>query len=317
MQSRDKGERAARPPASVPSPVASLAILPFVNISADPENEYFSDGMTEQLINALIKVERLKVPARTTVFALKGKDLSIQEIGRRLGVDSVLEGSVQKAASQLRINVRLVRTSDGNALWSEQYDRELKDVFAVQDEISRKIVETLQVRLTPLEAQSLARAPTDDTEAYDLYLKGRRLFFLGGRRNVGNAREIFSRAIERDPDFALAYAGLADTWSWLYLYSEAMEKNLEEAREASSTALELAPDLAEAHASRGLALSLSNGARGGGSGVRDGHPAGSQAVRGLLLLRPRLLGAGKVGAGRRTCSKRRWKSDRRTTRPRL
>ena len=280
LRSRDGDRRAGRPPAAASPSAASLAILPFVNISADPENEYFSDGMTEQLINALVKVNGLKVPARTTVFALKGKELGIQEIGRRLGVDTVLEGSVRKAASQLRINVRLVKTSDGSALWSEQYDRELKDVFAVQDEISRKIVQTLRVQLTPLEAQSLARAPTDDPEAYDLYLKGRRLFFLSGRRNLGNAREVFSRAIQRDPDFALAYAGLADTWSWLYLYSEAMGKNIEEARKASSTALELAPDLAEAHASRGQALSLSGE-----------HEAAEREFETAIRLDPRLFEA--------------------------
>ena len=261
LRSREGDRRSTRRPSAASPTVAapaaaSLAILPFVNISADPENEYFSDGMTEQLINALVKVQGLKVPARTTVFALKGKDLGIQEIGRRLGVDSVLEGTVRKAASQLRISVRLVRTSDGSALWSEQFDRELKDVFAVQDEISRKIVETLRVQLTPLEAQSLARAPTEDTEAYDLYLKGRRLFFMSGRQNLGNARETFSRAIEKDPGFALAYAGIADASSWLYLYAEATEENLDEAKKASLKALELAPDLAEAHASRGLALSM-------------------------------------------------------------
>ncbi|HEU5179196.1 MAG TPA: protein kinase [Candidatus Polarisedimenticolia bacterium] len=286
MNNRDRARRraAVSPPAgsaaAVTPGVASLAILPFVNISADPENEYFSDGMTEQLINALVKVEGLKVPARTTVFALKAKNLDVQEIGKRLGVDSVLEGSVRKSASRLRINVRLARTSDGSALWSEQYDRELKDVFAVQDEISRKIVETLRVRLSPLEAQALARAPTGDSEAYDLYLKGRRLFFLSGRRNLGNARETFSRAIDLDPGFALAYAGIADASSWLYLYSEATGNNLEEAKKASLKALELAPDLAEAHASRGLALSLSTE-----------HEAAGREFETAIRLDPRLFEA--------------------------
>jgi tetratricopeptide (TPR) repeat protein len=212
--------------------------------------------MTGELINALVKVKGLKVPARTTVFALKGKDLGIQEIGGRLGVDSVLEGSVSKAGNRLRINVQLVRVADGNALWSEQYDREMKDVFAVQDEITRQIVATMRVRLTPLEERTLARPPTENPEAYDLYLRGRRLFFMTGRRNLGSAREMFLRAIEVDPGFALAYAGIADASAWLYLYSESTEKNLEEAKRASSRALDLAPDLAEAHASRGLALSL-------------------------------------------------------------
>jgi non-specific serine/threonine protein kinase len=255
----DGGPDSNPAPAAAPAAtagMASIAILPFVNISADPDNEYFSDGMTGELINALVKVQGLKVPARTTVFALKGKDLGIQEIASRLGVDSVLEGSVRKAGNHLRINVQLVRVADGNALWSEQYDREMKDVFAVQDEITRQIVATLRVRLTPVEERTLARPPTENPEAYDLYLKGRRLFFLTGRRNLGSAREMFLRAIEIDPRFALAYAGIADTSAWLYLYSESTEKNLEEAKSASFKALELAPDLAEAHASRGLALSL-------------------------------------------------------------
>ncbi|MCI0658697.1 MAG: hypothetical protein L0170_16720, partial [Acidobacteria bacterium] len=132
----------------------SIAILPFVNMSSDPDNEYFSDGMTEELINALAKVQGLKVPGRTTVFALKGKALGIEEIGQKLGVGTVLEGSVRKAGDRLRINVQLVGTSDGSALWSEEYDREIKDVFAIQDEISKKIVDTLRVKLTPTEQKA-------------------------------------------------------------------------------------------------------------------------------------------------------------------
>ncbi|HEV8375690.1 MAG TPA: protein kinase, partial [Candidatus Polarisedimenticolia bacterium] len=245
----------------VPVPAAakgpSIAILPFVNMSSDPDNEYFSDGMTEELINALAKVQGLKVPARTTVFALKGKSLGIEEIGKKLGVGTVLEGSVRKAGDRLRINVQLVGTSDGSALWSEEYDREFKDVFAIQDEISRKIVESLKVKLTPTEQHAIERVPTRDAKAYDFYLRGRRNFYRGGAKNNKSAEEMFWRAVHLDSKYALAYAGLADVASFKYMYSESTPEVLEAANGASKKALELAPDLAESHASRGLALSLS------------------------------------------------------------
>ncbi|MBI4168422.1 MAG: protein kinase [Acidobacteria bacterium] len=247
------------PPASGgpgPEAAASIAILPFENMSADKENEYFSDGITEELINALVKVQGLKVPARTSVFALKGKDLSIQEIGRTLGVGTVLEGSVRKSGDRIRITAQLINVADGYHLWSERYDREMKDVFAVQDEISQNIVRALRVTLSPREERAIRGTPTSDTQAYDYYLRGRRVFHLSGRRNWGTAREMFSRAIAIDPGYALAYAGIADTSAFLYMYAESTDENLERSRSASQKALELAPDLAEAHASRGLALSL-------------------------------------------------------------
>jgi TolB-like protein/Tfp pilus assembly protein PilF len=241
--------------ASAPK-TASIAILPFVNISADADNEYFSDGMTEELINALAKVQGLKVPARTSVFALKGKSMPVEEIGRKLGVASVLEGSVRKAGDHIRINVQLVSTADGNALWSEEYDREMKDVFAIQDEISRKIVDSLKVKLTPAEEHAIERVPARDPRSYEFYLRGRRFLYSGGARNFRAGEELFNKAIQLDPSYPLAYAGLADISSYQYMYSASTPKNLAQANGASKKALELAPDLAEAHASRGLALSL-------------------------------------------------------------
>ncbi|PYQ09536.1 MAG: hypothetical protein DMH00_12925 [Acidobacteria bacterium] len=169
----------------------------------------------------------------------------------------MLEGSVRKAGDRLRINVQLVGTSDGSALWSEEYDREMKDVFAIQDEISRKIVESLKVKLTPTEKHAIEWVPTRDTKAYEFYLRGRRYFYRGGARNYRSGREMFLRASELDPTYALAYAGLADVASFEYMYIESTPQNLEAANSASKKALELAPDLAESHASRGLALSLS------------------------------------------------------------
>src|SRR6267142_2226777 len=238
-----------------PAP-ASIAILPFDNMSDDKENEYFSDGITEELINALVKVKGLKVPARTSVFALKGKKMTVQEIGEKLGVDAVVEGSVRKSGDTLRITAQLINVADGYHLWSESYDRQMKDVFAIQDEISRSIVRALQLTLTPTEQQALQKTPTSDVQAYDYYLRGRKLFYLAGRKNWESARAMFSRAIEIDARYALAYAGVADASAMLYNFADSSEKNLEEARGASAKALELAPDLAEAHASRGNALSL-------------------------------------------------------------
>ncbi|HYS04633.1 MAG TPA: protein kinase [Candidatus Dormibacteraeota bacterium] len=235
---------------------ASIAILPFDNMSDDKENEYFSDGITEELINALVKVKGLNVPARTSVFALKGKKMTVQEIGEKLGVDAVVEGSVRKSGDTLRITAQLINVADGYHLWSESYDRQMKDVFAIQDEISRSIVRALQLTLTPTEQQALQKAPTSDVQAYDYYLRGRKLFYLAGRKNWESARAMFSRAIEIDARYALAYAGVADASAMLYNFADSSEKNLEEARGASAKALELAPDLAEAHASRGNALSL-------------------------------------------------------------
>ncbi len=233
---------------------ASIAILPFDNMSDDKENEYFSDGITEELINALVKVKGLNVPARTSVFALKGKKMTVQEIGKELGVDAVVEGSVRKSGDTLRITAQLINVADGYHLWSESYDRQVKDVFAIQDEISRSIVRALQLTLTPTEQQALQKTPTSDVQAYDYYLRGRKLFYLAGRKNWESARVMFSRAIEIDPRYALAYAGVADTSAMLYNFADSSEKNLDAARGASAKALELAPDLAEAHASRGNAL---------------------------------------------------------------
>jgi len=232
----------------------SIAILPFDNMSDDKENEYFSDGITEELINALVKVKGLNVPARTSVFALKGKKMTVQEIGEKLGVDAVVEGSVRKSGDTLRITAQLINVADGYHLWSESYDRQVKDVFAIQDEISRSIVRALQLTLTPTEQQALQKTPTSDVQAYDYYLRGRKLFYLAGRKNWESARVMFSRAIEIDPRYALAYAGVADTSAMLYNFADSSEKNLDAARGASTKALELAPDLAEAHASRGNTL---------------------------------------------------------------
>jgi TolB-like protein/Flp pilus assembly protein TadD len=235
----------------------SIAVLPFVNMSADPENEYFTDGIAEEIINALTKVQALRVASRTSAFAFKGKSEDIGEIGRKLKVTTVLEGSVRKAGNKLRVTAQLVNVADGYHLWSERYDRQLEDVFAIQDEIAENIVRALRVVLSDEEKHAIEQAPTTDIEAYDYYLRGRQFFHQFRRTGIQFARRMFERAMEADPKYAPAYAGAADCCSFLYMYWDASKANLEGADAYSRKALELAPELADAHASRGFAVSLS------------------------------------------------------------
>jgi serine/threonine protein kinase/tetratricopeptide (TPR) repeat protein len=242
-------------PSAHPKP--SIAVLPFANMSTDREQEYFCDGIAEDLINYLTRVGGLRVAARTSSFSFKGKQADIREIGRKLGVDMLLEGSVRKAGKRLRITAQLINVSDGYHVWSERYDRDLEDIFAIQDEISKKIVEALKLELSEKEKRALEKAATRDIEAYDLYLRGRKFFYHVRRKSYAFAREMFSKAIKKDPNYALAYAGMADCYSFLYKYHASDEENLGKAMDASRKALDLDPELAEAHAARGLAVSLS------------------------------------------------------------
>jgi TolB-like protein/Tfp pilus assembly protein PilF len=237
--------------------VKSIAVLPFVNMSADPENEYFTDGIAEEIINALSKIQSLRVAARTSAFAFKGKNEDIGEIGRKLKVATVLEGSVRKAGNRLRVTAQLVNVADGYHLWSERYDRQLEDVFEIQDEIAGSIVRALRVVLSEDEKRAIEKAPTENVEAYDYYLRGRQFFHQFRRSGIQFARRMFERAIELDPRFALAYAGIADSCSFMYMYWDGSKSNLDSADAASRKALELDPELAEAHASHGFALTLS------------------------------------------------------------
>jgi serine/threonine protein kinase/Flp pilus assembly protein TadD len=241
---------------TTPPTLPSVAVLPFVNMSSDPENEYFSDGLAEELIAVLTKVEGLHVASRTSAFAFKGKKEDVRQIGEQLSVRTVLEGSVRKSGNRLRIAARLVKVADGYDLWSETYNRQLEDVFAIQDEIAQNIAKALRVILTEKDKRAMERAPEADVEAYDFYLRGRQFFHQFRRKGFEFARQMFARAIEIDPHFARAYAGMADCHSFLFLQWEATPANLEQAQNASKKALELGPDLAEAHVSRGFALSL-------------------------------------------------------------
>ncbi|KKL97920.1 hypothetical protein LCGC14_1829590, partial [marine sediment metagenome] len=178
----------------------SIAVLPFVNMSADPEQEYFSDGMTEDLITDLSKISGLFVIARNSVFTYKGKSVKVEEVGKELGVRYVLEGSVRKADNRVRITAQLIDASSGGHLWAERYDRDLKDIFALQDEVTKEIVSALAVKLTEDERKSIAFAPTDNVEAYDYRLRGSEYFARATKEAVAQARQMYEKAIELDPE---------------------------------------------------------------------------------------------------------------------
>jgi TolB-like protein/Flp pilus assembly protein TadD len=239
------------------TPGKSVAVLPFVNMSADLENEYFSDGVAEEIINALTRIQGLRVASRTSSFAFKGKNEDISGIGRQLKVGTVLEGSVRKSGDMLRVTAQLVNVADGYQFWSERYDRKLEDVFAIQDEIAGSIVKALRGVLSEDEKKAIEAAPVADVKAYDYYLRGRQFFHQFRRTGIQFARRMFERAMEADPQYVPAYAGAADCCSFLYMYWDASKANLDGADSYSRQALEIDPGRAEAHASRGLALSLS------------------------------------------------------------
>ncbi|MCK5630896.1 MAG: protein kinase, partial [Nanoarchaeota archaeon] len=233
----------------------TIAVLPFVNMSTDKEQDYFCDGIAEDILNELAGIESLHVVARTSSFTFKGKSQDIREIGMKLGANTIVEGSVRKAGNRLRITAQLINVADSFHLWSERYDRELEDVFAIQDEISRNIVQALKIKLSIREKQVIEKVKTQVVQAYDFYLKGRAYDYQGHSDSQKYAIEMYSKAIEKDENYALAYAGLADSYSQLYMYYDNNKENLDKALDASQKALELDPELADAYSSRALALS--------------------------------------------------------------
>jgi TolB-like protein/Tfp pilus assembly protein PilF len=230
----------------------SIAVLPFVDMSPQKDQEYFCDGMTEELINRLSNIKELKVPARTSVFTFKGKAEDIREIGRKLDVEKVLEGSIRKEGSQLRITVQLINVSDSFHLWSETFDRELTKVFAIQDEIALTIADKLKLTLLSGEKARLVKRPTENLEAYNLYLLGRYFYYKITEEDLNKAIRYFEQAIAKDPNYAPAYVGLADCYSVLYAIGYlAPKESYPKAKEAVIKALELDEELGEAHASLG------------------------------------------------------------------
>jgi len=197
-------------PVSPTSAAKSVAVLPFANQSADPENEYLTDGIADEIISALTKIQSLRVASRTSAFAFKGKNEDISEIGHKLKVSTVLEGSVRRHGNKLRVTAQLVNVADGSNLWSERYDREIEDIFEIQDDISQSIVKALRVILSEGEKKQIEKARVVDVKAYDYYLRGRQYLQHFRRKSLEFARQMFNRAIEIDPDYARAYAGVAD-----------------------------------------------------------------------------------------------------------
>jgi adenylate cyclase len=231
----------------------SIAVLPFTNLSGDPAKDYFSDGMSEELLNLLVRIPGLQVAARTSSFAYRGRDIDVREVGKELGVDTVLEGSVRQAGDRVRITAQLIDTNTGFHIWSETYDRQLADIFQVQDEIASAIVQKLRIELAPDEqvAAQREKAPTQNLEAYELYLQGRAIWKRRGEENIQRSIELYQAAVGHDPAFARAYAALASAYVVLPGYSK--EKGDEEemvrlAEEQARKALSLDPNIGEAHA---------------------------------------------------------------------
>jgi len=242
-----KPQREAAAPAAL---TQSIAVLPFANLSGGQENEYFSDGVTEEIINALANVEGVRVVARTSAFSFKGKNVNVRQIGEELNVATVLEGSVRREGNQLRVVAQLIGAADGYHIWSKTYDRELKGVFSLEDELARAIVQALKPRLVPA---TLVQQTTSSTEAHDLYLKGRYFWNQRSQEGFAKARALFEKAIALDPTYALAHSGLADCYSLSVDYARARAAEvLPKAKKHALRAAELDDSLAEAHASLGM-----------------------------------------------------------------
>lgn len=248
-------------PHATPSPLdmraakPSVAILPFANMSSDAEQEFFSDGITEDLITDLSKVSGLQVLSRNTVFTLKGKAQNLQQTARQLGVEFLVEGSVRKAGNKVRITAQLIEGATDRHIWAERFDRDLTDIFAVQDEITRTIVDQLRVRLLPDERAAIEDAPTQNVEAYTNFLRGKQIIRIGTRVSLIKARQLYARALELDPSYAQAYVGLANCASYLRSF-HGFDITIGEILATVDKALQINPALAEAHAARGIAFSV-------------------------------------------------------------
>ena len=237
-----------------PSEKPSIAVLPFTNMSGDPEQDYFSDGITEDILTDLSKVSGLHVASRNSAFVYKGAKVKIEEVAAGLRVRFVLEGSVRKVGNQVRITAQLIDGQSGGHLWAERYDRELTNIFQVQDDIASSIVAALKVTLSPSETRAIEKPPTTNVEAYQYYLRGRQFLREMTRESIDLGEQMFQEAIKRDPAYAQAYAGLADCAAVLATHYDTEPEVLEQAVGHSGKALELDPTLAEVHASHGHVL---------------------------------------------------------------
>ncbi|MDH4036493.1 MAG: protein kinase [Candidatus Krumholzibacteria bacterium] len=242
----------------VASARTSLAVLPFEDMSEAKDQEFLCDGIAEEILRALSHIPDLHVASRTSAFQFKNRSADIREIGAQLGVDAVLEGSVRRVADRVRISAQLINVRDGYRLWYERFDREIRDIFAIEDEIAEQIAAALEINLDTEKGRGRTRRDTPYSDAYELYLQGRQFIHQHRRKTMEIALQLFARAIDINPDFGRAYAGIADCHSFLRLYSGRGEESVAAADDASRKALALEPELSDAHASRGFALFLQN-----------------------------------------------------------
>ena len=276
-------------PASAPpqDTAPSIAVLPFLDMSASRDQNYFCEGLADDLIHALTRIPNLRVASRLASFRFKGNADDISVIAQQLHVTTILDGSVRKSGERLRVSVQLIKASEGFHLWSERFDRDLSDIFAIQDEITEQVVKSLRLVLTEKDREALARTPTQNMEAYECYLRGRQAIYVMSEASAVEAIQMLRKAVALDPQYALAYAGIADASAYRYMY-HGKEEDLDQADLASRTALRLGPDYAECHASRGFSASLSKR-----------YEEADQEFRTALALNPKLYDANYLYA--RSC----------------
>ena len=250
----------------------SIAVLPFDNLSPDPENEYFSYGITEDIITQLSKIPDLSVTSRTSAMRYQDSEKSIREIAQELQVASILEGSVRRVGNQVRITAQLIDSKTDEHLWAETYDREIEDIFAIQSDVAEQIASSLKVELSPADRERIERKPTENLTAYDYYLQGRDHYYSYNREANEQAIEFFNEALDVDPDYARAHGGLADAYAQRWLWYGFGEEWLDSAIEESNQAVALDPDLAETYAAEGLVQRLLRDARERESPQGDGPP---------------------------------------------
>jgi TolB-like protein len=226
--------RGTAPPAGAQGAAPSIAVLPFADLSREQDQQYFCEGVAEEILHALSRLRGLRVVSRTSCFRFGGGAGGACEIGRKLRVKSLLEGSVRKSGDRLRISVQLTNAEDGYQVWAETFDCRMTDIFAIQEEIARRVAQSLEITLSQAETDSLGTRPTQNIEAYDYYLRGRSFYYRYGPRDVEFAKQLFLQAVACDPHYALAHAGLADCWSYLYLYAGRREESRRQAEQSAS-----------------------------------------------------------------------------------
>ena len=264
--------------------IKSIAVLPFADMSPQKDQDYFCEGIAEEIINALTKIQALRVASRSSAFAFKGKNQDMRQVGEQLNVSTVLEGSVRKAGERIRITAQLISVADGYHLWSERYDRNLEDVFAVQDEIAENIVRALRVVLTEDEKRAIEKPRTENVQAYEYYLRGRQFFHQFREKGLQFARRMFTRAIEIDPTFALAYAGNADCSSFLYMWWDPSRGQSRAGRCSEPEGPRAGSDNRGSPCLSRVGAQPGRSIRRGRARIRGSHRARSEALRGPLLL---------------------------------